>query len=167
MGRHYTDPLEFLLDGVAESVRDDGSCTNLTPSPELRALWTKWGHLVNEVLQQFWDANPNLVAVPIETVLNSNKRDIDYDVFQTLAGAGVGIHDGHWDHFFTTQDKYLRTGKIVPLQSLEVFLKARLSRAHQALEMAMFDEASEQCDRAQPRGLKIDTSINGLRTRQR
>ena len=50
MGKNYDDPLEFILDGEAESV-SDGRCTGLTASTKLRKAWQVWTSAVNRELR--------------------------------------------------------------------------------------------------------------------
>lgn len=135
MGRQYDDALEFLLDGVIDG------CTDLTPSNELRHLWAKWGALMVEALHRWASKHADLMRVPVGYILT--KEDYaDYDVYQTLAGAGVGIWDGRWDEYFVNRDA---------IESLSKYLKQVLSKAFYAMEMAISDEAHEQCEDKRPK----------------
>lgn len=145
MGRHYDDPLEFILDGEAESV-SNGTCTDLSPSPKLRELWAKWDNLCHQAVARFWQANPRLVRVPVDVVFAEQDRGgytmLGYEVFMSLNGSGVGIWDGDWDHYFTTDDG---ADKLVDV------MKRLLAKAFRAMESAIQDEAMEECDRRKPK----------------
>ena len=140
MGRNYTDALEFLLDGEAESV-SNGRCTNLTPSKELQHLWARWGAAMVEALH-IWERNyPQTLRAPIGYLL-TKEQYADYDVFQTLDGAGVGIWDGRWDDYFVDRNA---------LKALEKYLKQVLHKAFGTMKDALTDEAMTQCEDKKPK----------------
>lgn len=158
MGRRYDDPLEFLLDGAAESLSDDERhrggkvCTNLKPSQQLIAIWMKWGYLVDEVLGEFWKNNPQLVRRPLIDLLE-NEENVDYLVFMSLNGSGRSFTDGDWDAYLDDNAQ----------RKLKLLLKMRLSKSTEVVEAAINDEAAEQCDR---RARNSDRSLNGILRRR-
>jgi hypothetical protein len=136
MGRRYEDALEFLLDGVAESI-SDGRCKNLTPSRELRRRWALWERGVSNALRR-WASKPahaRMMRVSVYVLLSAEKYAA-YDVFQTLAESGVGIWDGRWNQYFVDSDN---------LENLQRHLKKWLGGAYMKMEQALEDEAYDQC----------------------
>lgn len=140
MGRNYTDALEFLLDGEAESV-SNGRCSNLTPTKELQHLWARWGASMVEALHIWATQHPDQMRVPVGYIL-TKEAYADYDVFQTLAGAGVGIYDGRWDDYLINR---------AAIKDLEKFLKNVLHKAFGTMSDALTDEAMTQCDEKKPK----------------
>jgi DNA repair protein RadC len=143
MGRHYDDPLEFLLDGEAESLTEE-RCTNLTPSARLKKAWKDWNFRCVDAMKQFWAKHPDLVTMSLEDALSDRKFPkgfVGYDIYQTLAGAGVGVWDGDWDHIFVSRKA---AGKPAGLNEFTHWLEG-LRRAHYDLVSIMHDDVFEQC----------------------
>ena len=164
MGKHYTDPLAFILDGEAES-DTDGRCTDLEPSRALQRAWGEWGEAVTKALLDWGHAHSKSdeIVQLIEASDPAGKVDIPYDVYMTLDGAGVGMDDGRWD-------KYLEDSSI---KSLKKFLKGErvypfegvVGHFHE-IQSAIRDEAYEQCK--DMRGTRIeDDDLNGVQKRSR
>lgn len=132
MGKHYEDPLLFLLDGVVDG------CEDLKPSPELQRLWDAWDKKVLMSLR-LWAAGHG-VSDGMEQALGS--EIYAYDVYQTLVGAGVGVDDGDWDVYFSHDRK---TSERL-IENLEKHLKKWLQKDCNNLEMRIQDEAFGQCE---------------------
>jgi hypothetical protein len=145
MGRHYDDALEFLLDGEAESV-SNGRCTGLTPSPQLQAQYETWKERVTAALV-FWGRGHGKEA-GIAAVIEQEAH-YEYDVYQTLAGAGVGMDDGRWDDYLEIpkQPGVFRSAQAGTrvLKNLRMHLEKWLKRDFAVIATAVQDEAMEQC----------------------
>lgn len=140
MGRNYDDPLEFLLDGEAESLFDDGRCRDLTPSAGLKRAWKSWKADVDQAISR-WQAYP--IHRPIMRGDITTSDNVAYLVYQTLAGSGRSVEDGDWDHFFVET----ASGA---LKNLKTFLKKDLNTAYGAMEEAIRNEAYHQCGGGHP-----------------
>lgn len=164
MGKHYTDPLAFILDGAAESITDE-RCTGLTPSRTLQHRWGEWGESVTKALIDWGDVNGtgDNIAALIAASDPGGHVDVAYDVYMTLDGAGVGMWDGRWEPYLL-QDE---------IESLQHYLGGKrvyssqgvLGPAFNTIEAAIHDEAEEKCGHM--RGTRIeDDDLNGLPSRK-
>lgn len=165
MGKHYTDPLAFILDGAAES-ESDGRCTDLEPSRELQRAWGEWGEAVTKALLDWGDANGtgDNIAALIAASDPGGHVDVAYDVYMTLAGEGVGMWDGRWEPYLLQDEikslqHYLGGKRVYSSQGV-------LGEAFNTIESAIRDEAYEQCK--DMRGTRIeDDELNGVPKRSR
>jgi len=92
-GRHYADDewVEFILDGFPESMEVDVDEVPITD--ELQAEVDRFMEAADKAVEQCSKQFP-----PAEEIYLS---DADYaDIYHTLVGAGVGIWDGRWDHYY-------------------------------------------------------------------
>lgn len=138
MGRNYDDPLEFLLDGVVYG------CEDVAVTDELRDQWTAWEKKCMTALRLWAAERGRVTNRGIEGVLQNEMYA--YDIYQTLAGAGVGIDDGDWDKHFSQALKSRRDVREMLYSSLETFLKANLKDAFYRMEEAIQMTAMEQCE---------------------
>ena len=153
MGKNYDDPLEFILDGEAESF-SDGRCTGLTASTKLRKAWQAWTSVVNHELRVWGehaeDSRGFLYDKAIEQLIRESRPagvvDVAYDVYMTLDGAGVGMDDGRWfeylgdDRQIDSLKKYLGGSRTGSSQGV-------LGDAFNRVKEAISDEAMRKCDR--------------------
>ena len=146
MGKNYDDPLEFILDGEAESV-SDGRCTGLTASTKLRKAWQVWTSAVNRELR-VWGERRALEGAINNLIRDSRPAgivDVAYDVYMTLDGAGVGMRDGRWDYHLDKKSlealqKHLGGSRTGSSQGV-------LGDAFNRVQEAIRDEAMRKCDR--------------------
>ncbi len=148
MGRQYTDALLFLFDGVVEYYRDTQGCHG-DPQPS-DLLYEKWGQWREEVVSaMFAWAEPLGLGDNIAQIIE-NEEYFEYDVYQTLAGAGVGIYDGRWDNYLSRDlIEERRGGK----DSLQFYLAGKrtydyrgsLGHAFAMIEQAIDEEVYEGC----------------------
>jgi hypothetical protein len=93
-GRHYADPVEFILDQMSEALDCPGKGR---VTKELRAAWKMWAKRVDQELE-VWAGKHGELFAPSMSI--NHLDDSAYNVYSTLAGKGVGIWDGRWDHAF-------------------------------------------------------------------
>lgn len=161
MGKHYTDPLAFILDGAAESISDE-RCTDLEPSRKLQRMWGQWDEACVQAMLDWGEANGkgDEIAALVAASDPAGKVDIPYDVYMTLDGAGVGMWDGRWDQHLDRKSiknlqNYLGGHRTGDSQGV-------LGEVFSEINQAIYAEAEDDC--AHLRGTQIvdDYELNGL-----
>lgn len=158
MGKRYTDPLAFILDGEAESATDE-RCTDLEPSRALQEKWGEWTETVTKALLD-WGATAgrgDAIARLIAASDPGGRVDVAYDVYMTLDGAGVGMWDGRWDPYLDD----------ISIKRLKAYLggtrtysdQGLLGKAFSTIQDEIRNEAYEQC--AHLHGTHITDDLNG------
>ncbi len=95
-GRRYesSEWVEFILDGVAESEEFEGE-VEITPALEKEV--ERYKKEVDDAVESCSRSFP-----PAEDIVVGDEEYLD--IYHTLTGAGVGIWDGRWDHYYPTAD---------------------------------------------------------------
>ncbi len=95
-GRRYesSEWVEFILDGVAESEEFEGE-VEITPALEKEV--ERYKKAVDDAVESCSRSFP-----PAEDIVVGDEEYLD--IYHTLTGAGVGIWDGRWDHYYPTAD---------------------------------------------------------------
>jgi hypothetical protein len=107
--RNATEWQGQLLDMARESEGFDG---DVEISPELERRWKDYAYDLRQAIGD-WVADNRLPPGKIQELTDD---DGEYAVYMTLAGAGVGIWDGRWDHLLTEEQ----------IEDLDRHLKQRL-----------------------------------------
>lgn len=109
----------------------------------------------NKMCERAWEAFDDAVYEALEKWVKNNRKMLERDVteddlwseegpylvYMTIAGEGVGVWDGSWDHFFK-RDRDIEK-KLVP------YLKESLSKNYSVLEHAIVDSAYETAEEAE------------------
>lgn len=96
-GRRYEieEWVEFILDGVADSE----GVEDVEITKDLAKEVDRYTSAVDKAVEECSKRFP-----PTEDIVAGD--DVYYDVYQTLSGAGVGIWDGRWDHYYPRNKKH-------------------------------------------------------------
>ena len=96
-GRRYesSEWVEFILDGVAESEEAEDVDVEITPA--LAKEVERYKEAVDNAVESCSRSFP-----PAEDIVVGDEEYLD--IYHTLTGAGVGIWDGRWDHYYPTAD---------------------------------------------------------------
>lgn len=96
-GRHYesSEWVEFILDGFPESMEID---VEPEITPELQAEVDRFTAAVDKAVKECSKQFPSSQEIIPD--------DEEYHlIYQTLVGAGVGIRDGDWDHYYPNYER--------------------------------------------------------------
>ncbi len=117
-----------LLDDRAETHGIDPDDVEMTP--ELRQAWYNYNYDLRQALGD-WLADKNLSPRLLDEMY---RADAEYNVYQTLVGAGVGIWDGRWDHILDRDQ----------IEDLQKYLKRRIGQHVNDVGSGRLDEAMDE-----------------------